>query len=342
MLQAGDAVDKMPKERDLLMNRPMRPLPADSITHHRSGPLSLPRLVLSPPQSPAKLSRRQFVAGVVAASGAAVAARALGGESWRWQIGCYTRPWAAYDYRVALDGIAAAGFEYVGLMTAKTKDNLIVSVTTTPEEAAAVGAEVKRRGLKVISLWGGGFPTDSPAGLKRLIDNSAACGCPHLMLGGTSEKLETGYYKIVADCCDYALAKGVGLSVKPHGGSNASGAQCRNIIDRVGQKNFRVWYDPGNVLFYSDGKLDPVDDAAAVDGVVIGMSVKDFRPPKNVELTPGTGQVDFAKVLARLKQGGFTRGPLVVECLAPGDLAHLKAEAVKACQLLEKLTGQTA
>ena len=85
-----------------------------------------------------------------------------------------------------------------------------------------------------------------------------------------------------------------------------------------------------------------MDDAAAVDGVVIGMSVKDFRPPKQVDLTPGTGKVDFAKVLARLKQGGFRSGPLVVECLAPGDLAHLKAEAVKARQLLEKLTGQKA
>ena len=144
------------------------------------------------------------------------------------------------------------------------------------------------------------------------------------MLGGTSEKLQEAYYKIVADCCDYAQAKGVGLSVKPHGGSNASGAQCRKIIDRIGHKNFRIWYDPGNIFFYSDGKLDPVDDAAAVDGVVIGMSVKDFRPPKDVDVTPGTGKVDFAKVLARLKQGGFTCGPLVVECLAPGDLAHLK------------------
>ena len=134
----------------------------------------------------------------------------------------------------------------------------------------------------------------------------------------------------------------MGLSVKPHGGSNASGAKCRKIINRVGHKNFRLWYDPGNVFFYSDGKLDPVDDAAAVDGVVIGMCVKDFRPPKAVELTPGTGKVDFVKVLARLKQGGFTHGPLVVECLAPGDLAHLKTEAVKARQFLETLTGQKA
>ncbi len=324
------------------MNRPLRLFLANSIADGCFGALPPRRQAHCPPRGPAKPTRRQFVAGVLATAGAAMAAPALADEPLRWQIGCYTRPWAAHDYRVALDSIAAAGFQYVGLMTAKSKDNLIISVATAPEEAAAVGAEVKRRGLKVISLWGGQFPTDGPAGLERLIDNSAACGCPHLMLGGTSEDLQARYYKIVADCCDYAQAKGVGLSVKPHGGSNASGAQCRKIIDRIGHKNFRIWYDPGNVFFYSDGKLDPADDAAAVDGVVVGMSVKDFRPPKDVELTPGTGKVDFVKVLAGLKQGGFTHGPLVVECLAPGDVAHLKAEAVKARRFLEDLTGRKA
>ena len=287
-----------------------------------------------------RLSRRQFTCGMLAAAvgvaaGPGPADRAIG-----WQIGCYTRPWAAHDYRTALDAIAAAGFKYVGLMTAKSKNNLIISVDTAPEETAAIGDEVKKRGLKVISLWGGQFPIDGPSGLQRLIDNSVACGCPHLMLGGTSEKLHAAYYKIVADCCDYAQSKGVGLSIKPHGGSNATGAACRRIIDHVGDKSFRIWYDPGNVFFYSDGKLNPVDDAAAVDGVVSGMSVKDFRPPKEVGLTPGTGKVDFAKVLARLKQGGFTRGPLVVECLAPGNLKHLETEAKKARQLLEELISK--
>ena len=103
--------------------------------------------------------------------------------------------------------------------------------------------------------------------------------------------------------CDYALAKGVGLSIKPHGGSNSSGAECRKIIDRIGRKNFRIWYDPGNVFYYSDGKLDPADDAAAVDGVVIGMSVKDFRLPKNVELTPGTGKRGFSESAGPLETG---------------------------------------
>ena len=291
-------------------------------------------------------TRRQFTGTALAAAGATVPARGFAAAPTTtapgWQLGCYTRPWAQHDYRVALDGIAAAGFKWAGLMTTKSKDNLIISVTSTPDEAAAVGAEVKQRGLKVISLWGGQFPLDNTDGLKRLIDNSAACGCPHLMLGGTEEKQAAAYYKIVADCCDYAAGKNVGLSVKPHGGNNANGAQCRKIIDHTGHQNFRLWYDPGNIFYYSDGKLDPVDDAASVDGAVVGMSVKDFRPPKDVDLTPGTGQVDFPKVMARLMQGGFTHGPLVVECLAPGDLAHVNAEAAKARQFLENLTGQKA
>ena len=286
------------------------------------------------------VSRRQFIGSALVASAGAMFCRA--GEPPRWQMGCYTRPWAQYDYHVAFDGIAAAGFKYVGLMGTKSKSSLIISLGTTPEEAAAIGTEAKQRGLGVISMWADQFSTDNTDGLKRLIENPAACGCPNLLLGGTDEHHADAYYKIVAECCDYAATKGVGLSVKPHGGSNANGAQCRKIIDRIGHKNFCLWYDPGNIFYYSDGKLDPVDDAAAVDGVVVGMCVKDFRPPKEVEITPGTGQVNFAKVLSRLQQGGFTHGPLVVECLDRGDLAHVNAEAVKARQFVEALTGQKA
>jgi len=286
------------------------------------------------------LSRRQFIGSALVATAGAMLSRA--GEPPRWQMGCYTRPWAQYDYHVAFDGIAAAGFKYVGLMGTKSKTSLIISLATTPKEAAALGAEAKQRGLGVISMWADQFSTGNTDGLKRLIENSAACGCPNLLLGGTDEQHADAYYKIVAECCDYAAAKGVVLSVKPHGGSNANGAECRKIIDRIGHKSFRLWYDPGNIFYYSDGKLDPVDDAATVGGVVAGMCVKDFRPPKEVEITPGTGQVNFKKVLSRLQQGGFIRGPLVVECLDRGDLADINAEAVKARQFLEALTGQEA
>ena len=283
------------------------------------------------------MSRREFIGSALVASTCAWLGRA--GQSPRWQIGCYTRPWAQYDYHVAFDGIAAAGFKYVGLMSTKSRTSLIISRATTPAEAASIGGEAKQRGLQIISMWADESAMESTSGLRHLIDNSAACGCPYLLLGGTDERHAEAYYQTVAACCDYAASKGVVLTLKPHAGSNPNGALCRQTIDRIGHKSFRLWYDPGNIFYYSDGKLDPVDDAADVDGVVAGMSVKDFRTPKDVELTPGTGMVNFPKVMSRLEHGGFTHGPLVVECLDHGDLAHVNAEAVKARRFLEALSS---
>jgi sugar phosphate isomerase/epimerase len=310
---------------------------------------------------PQPLTRRQFLGA--AAAVVATSCHTTAAADGPYQIGCYTRPWGDQDWRVALDAIAGAGFKYAGLMTSKTPNNLIISAATTVEEARAVGEECRKRGLKVPSLWGGSFAVAKSleagiADLKRLIDNCVACGATNLMVGGTNEKLHDVYYKAVAEACDYAAAKGVGLSVKPHGGSNSTGAQCRKIVELVGKKNFGLWYDPGNIFFYSNGALDPAKDSAEVDGLVVGMSVKDYRPKKedpaapppkkkspytgDVMLTPGAGMVNFKAVLANLKKGGFTRGPLIVECLEKGDLPALAAEAKKARVFLEKLTGQKA
>jgi neutral ceramidase len=303
-----------------------------------------------------QLSRRDFLdrtlkfgaAGLATSCTAASIESALTGEGDdRWQIGCYTRPWADYDYRVALDAIAEAGFKYAGLMTTKSKKgNLIISVDTSLEEARQVGREVKKRGLKVPSVYGGGIPVNKSLktgieGLKKLIDNCAACGAKNLLMGGTGdEKLFKLYYKAIAECCDYAEEKGLGISIKPHGGLNATGPQCRKTIEMVGHKNFGIWYDPGNIYYYSDGKRDPVDDAPTVNGLVVGMCIKDYKHPKNVAITPGTGQVDFPEVFARLKKGGFTRGPLIIECLDPGDAEQTIIQARKTRLFLEELTGQ--
>jgi sugar phosphate isomerase/epimerase len=292
------------------------------------------------------MSRRQFIGGAATLAGALALRGAPRGKN-RWQIGCYTRPWDKFDYRVALDGIAEAGYKYAGLMTHK-RDKSWVMVTTdiTPEEAARMGQEVRKRGMKTISIYAGNFPVQKSveagiAGLKVLIDHSALIRCPNLLLGGTGKaELVQAYYKVVSECCDYAAAKRVALSVKPHGGSNATGAQCRKIIEMVGHKNFGIWYDPGNIFFYSDGKIDPVDDVPSVNGLIAGMSIKDYKPPKEVMVTPGTGKVNFREVLARARKGGFSGGPLVVECLDPGaDAAKITIEARKARKLLEELTA---
>jgi len=135
--------------------------------------------------------------------------------------------------------------------------------------------------------------------------------------------------------------KALGLSIKPHGGKNATGPECRKLIERVGHSNFRIWYDPGNIFYYSDGKLDPVDDVATVDGLVVGMSVKDFLPPKEVLITPGQGRVNFSEVFARIRKGGFTSGPLVIECVARRDTpSKVTSEARQARLFIQELLNR--
>jgi len=289
--------------------------------------------------------RREFLGKLAALGLVPLTGRSLAGAGKsEYQLGCYTRPWDQYEYRVALDGIAEAGFKYAGLMTAKSKSWVLITVESTPDEVATIASEVKQRGLKVLSLYAGEFPVGQAvevgiAGLKKLIDHAVLCTCPQLMLAGTTnEALIESYLKVVTECCGYAAAKGVGLSIKPHGGPNSTGPQCRKLIERVGHRNFKLWYDPGNIFYYSDGKLDPAQDAATVDGLVAGVSVKDFRPPKEVMVTPGDGLVNFKEVFANLRKGGFVKGPVLVECLARSDSpAGITAEARRARAFLGNL-----
>jgi sugar phosphate isomerase/epimerase len=300
------------------------------------------------------LSRRRFVknSSLIAASAwlgfptCPLGAPATQGNTPRpFQIGCYTRPFDKFDWRAAFDAIAEAGYKYAGLISTNTKEWIMLRVDTTPEEAHAMGLEAAKRGLKLLSAYADFSVSQSLAtgiaGLKTLIDRCAAADCPNLLLGGVSEpKHYDAYFKAIAESCDYAAEKSVRLSIKPHGGQNATGPQCRKAIERVGRRNFGLWYDPGNILYYSNGQLDPVTDAATVDGLVVGMSIKDYRHPKEVLVTPGTGRVNFPEVLARLAKGGFTSGPMLVECLAPGDLPSLVAAARRVREMLESLTGQ--
>jgi len=65
------------------------------------------------------------------------------------------------------------------------------------------------------------------------------------MAGVSDPKIHASYYKAIAETCPYAAEKKIGISVKPHGGTNATGPQCRKLIEGVGRKNFGLWYDPG-------------------------------------------------------------------------------------------------
>lgn len=295
----------------------------------------------------APCNRREFLrTATTAVAGAAVASPLVlcAAPPTEYQLGCYTRPWDKFEYRVALDGIAEAGFKYAGFMTAKGKSWVMITVESTPEEVLAMAREARARNLKILSIYGGDFPVSKSVeagiqGLRTLIDHCASCECPNLLLGGTTDvSLAAAYYKTVAECASYAADKRVGLAIKPHGGTNATGPQCRRIIEEVNRPSFRLWYDPGNIFYYSDGALDPVADSAEVNGIVSGVSIKDFVPPKEVLVTPGTGKVRFNQVFANLRKGGFRSGPVLVECVAvQPEASQITAQARQARIFSESL-----
>lgn len=300
-----------------------------------------------------KLSRREFIGRsmqiTAAGLGACCALTSCNSTSLKpakqgnYQIGCYTRAFSKHDYLTAFDAIAEAGFKYVGVMSSKT--GLIITTSTTVEQAHKIGEDARSRGLSVASMFGGDIGVMKSLetgieGVKKIIDNCAACGCTNMLLCGHWDKnFQDAFYKAVTVNLDYAEAKGISMNLKSHGPYNDTGPELRSIARKINRKNFNIWYDPGNTLYYSKGQINPVDDARALDGLVKGMCVKDYVHPKEVNITPGTGQVDFPAVFAVLKKGGFTSGPLVVECLKKGDLKQTIDEAKKARRFLEALTA---
>ncbi|OVE79728.1 hypothetical protein BVY01_01650, partial [bacterium I07] len=136
------------------------------------------------------MKRRKFLEKTLQAGAAAFSTPLLtslsgcgsGQRSDPWQIGIYTRPWSQFNYLSAFDAIAETGYQYIGLMTTKSESGLVISVTTSTEEAAGIGEEIRKRGLTVVSVYGGSFPVKESLkagidGLIKLVDNTAACGC---------------------------------------------------------------------------------------------------------------------------------------------------------------------
>jgi hypothetical protein len=64
------------------------------------------------------MNRRLFLHRTAATAAGVLTRTALAASDDSYPIGCCTQPWDQFEYRVALDGIAEAGFTHAGLMTA--------------------------------------------------------------------------------------------------------------------------------------------------------------------------------------------------------------------------------
>jgi sugar phosphate isomerase/epimerase len=120
----------------------------------------------------------------------------------------------------------------------------------------------------------------------------------------------------MADAAAYAQERGIKLVMKPHGGGSGASEEILNAIKAVGHPNFKIWYDAGNIIYYT-GK-DPVAELEPIVQHVTGFCAKDCGSLKgDVMIQFGAGKVDFAGVFRKLKSAGFN-GPIMVECCKIG------------------------
>ena len=246
------------------------------------------------------------------------------GASVRWPIGCFNRPWTTWSFDEALKQIKAAGYQTTGLLT-RTKDEPFIGADATPEYLARLKQRLAASGLT--ANMGAlrsrhDIPQDeSIKEVRRQIEHADALALPYLLTFGVDKPEEyEHYYKVMSDAAAYAQERRIKLVMKPHGGGSGASAEIVAAMKAVRHPNFTIWYDAGNIIYYT-GK-DPVEELKPIAQHVTGFCAKDCGEPKgDVMIQFGTGKVNFAAVFATLKAAGFD-GPIMVECCKVGATAE--------------------
>jgi sugar phosphate isomerase/epimerase len=244
-------------------------------------------------------------------------------------LGSTTRPWNQWSFEEACKAIAQCGYTDVAPFYHNGAAPL--NSESTPADIAAARKVCDDHGLEPSMLITGTrleLPTDEAvADYCKVIDVAAAAGVEWVMNCGCGNPDQyEAYNELFRQCAPYAAEKSAKLVMKPHGGNGLTGKLMKDVVEAVGHPNFSICYDPGNILYYTKGEQRPEPDVHDIkehvgiciikDCVVERSAFEDDKP--EVQVLPGEGLVDFARVLGSLVDAGF-RGPLYVECVGGSE-----------------------
>ena len=256
-------------------------------------------------------------------------------------IGCTSRPYESITFAEACDHISAAGYPDVAVF-ANAGQNPI-RADSTSSEVRATSRAAANAGLMPSAVMGSVRFLNEGLEVclddyKRLIDNAAALGAKWLLDCGTSNEVHySTYYELMCRAAPHAAQAGVNIALKPHGGISLTVQDLIKAEQEVRHPAFGICYDPGNIIYYTNGELRPEADISAIAPKVTTMIVKDCvvqdgKP--DVMVTPGDGLVDFKQVLDGLTEGGFD-GPLYVECVSGSTLDEIDANIESTLQFVK-------
>lgn len=239
-----------------------------------------------------------------------------------------------------LDGIKAAGYRTIGLQTPTPADPFVGSAATA-DYLARLKEKIAARGLIAIQsrlrTMDAAAHEQATADIRRQIANARTLGVRTLISTGTSKlELYENWYRLMAFAAAHGADHDVEIVTKPHGGVVGTGADLRKALEKVNHDNFSIWYDAGNVLFYTG--LDPLAELEPVIAHVTAFTGKDcMGKGLEVMIQFGRGKVDFPALFRRLKRASF-RGPIMMESCAVGaTAAETTSNAKVNREYLEKL-----
>lgn len=239
-----------------------------------------------------------------------------------WPVGCFNRPWTKWSFDETLDGIKAAGYSSMGLLSpVAAKGDIFTSADATAGYLASLKQKIAARGLKA-NMTALRVKHNVPlaaaiADARRQLIHAHTLGLEFALTFGVNKPEHYDrYFKVMADSAAFAQERGIKLVLKPHGGGSGASDEIRKALKIVGHPNFKIWYDAGNIIYYT-GK-DPIAELEPIAEHVTGFCAKDCAAQKtNVMIQFGAGKVDFSGVFKTLKSAGFN-GPIMVECCKIG------------------------
>ena len=216
---------------------------------------------------------------------------------------CMTLPYNKFPLQRALEGIKAAGYQYVAWGTSHTEEGgdrvPVMAADASPAKAKALGQRCRDMGLEPVMMFSNIYP-ENPKGLEVLtnrIKQASAAGIMHVLTfghtkGGNREIWIERFKKLGPIAKDHNVT----IVVKQHGGSTGTGEACAEITREVDHPSIMVNYDAGNVMDYLN--LDPIPDIKKCASEVRSFCVKDHRNwPKDQDCGPGYGEIDHYRLL---------------------------------------------
>lgn len=292
------------------------------------------------------LARRSFLQlGAAGLAGSAFSVRGAAqenknaekpkGEPTKFQIACMTLPYNQFPLARALSGLQSAGYKYVAWGTShreegESKGVPVMASDAAPAKAKELGQRCRDHGLEPLMMFSGIYP-EAANGVEVLtsrIRQAEAAGIRQVLTfghtKGPNRKIWVERFKQLGPV---ARDHGVMIVVKQHG---ETGELTGEIVREVADAGIQVNYDAGNVMDYTQGKVNPLDDIQTCAKEIRSFCIKDHRMfPVNQDCGPGLGEIDHYRLLHHVAFTGHTI-PLCCENISAPKIRPTRPEDVDA------------